>query len=101
MASNIIWPEDLNTLSDDDITRLTAEIRERRSKISATLKNAKNAMGRISDVRLRAALDKELLKFTKKFEKADKAISDLEKSLSSIMAVRLQLEDINAGPAEQ
>ena len=61
MAYNIIWPEDLNTLSDEDTTRLVAEIRERRSKIGATLKNAKNAMGRISDVRLRAALDKELL----------------------------------------
>ncbi len=98
--TNFIWPDDLNTLSETDCNRLLDDIRERRSKISATLQRVKKSAGQISDVKIRAALDKELLKFTKLLEKADKAISDVEKRLSNIAALRIQLEDVSGGSDE-
>lgn len=91
--SNVIWPDDLNDLTAAQQEELLVGIRERRSKIGQYVKNAKKVADKMSVGMVRNAIDKELMKFAKAFEKADKAIAEVEKRLNNVAALRLQLED--------
>ena len=97
MASNIIWPDDLMTLSEEDQVAMLTSMHERRAKIGNYIKNAKRVADKLSVGTLKTHIEKEITKFTKAAEKADKAIAEMEKRISTITALRIQLEDAD-GP---
>lgn len=90
---NFIWPEDLNDLTNDQLQTLMLAIRARREKIGTYLKTAKKVRDGINLASLKNHVSKQIEAFVKEYDRADKAIEKIEKRLSSIMALRLQIDD--------
>lgn len=93
MPVNFIWPEDLNDLTNEQLQARILDIRSRREKIGSHYKNAKSVRDGINLPSLKNHVSKQLEAFVKEFDKADRAIEKIEKRLSSIMALRLQIDD--------
>lgn len=90
---NFIWPEDLNDLTNEQLQVRMLEIRSRRERVGEYLKAAKKVRDGITLASLKNHVQKQLDAFVKDYDKADKAIEKIEKRMSAIMALRLQVDD--------
>lgn len=92
---NFIWPENLLDLDEAQLVGLVQDIEVRRERVKLSISNAKKLTATLTVGAVRILLEKELTKFTKSYDKAEKALEDVEKRLSNITALRLQMDDAN------
>jgi len=80
-------------MTSDEVSALVAGIRERRTKIGESIARLKKTSATLSIGQVTDKLDAEFSKFKTELEAIDKKLGKLEKRLSNIHALKLQLDD--------
>ena len=90
-------PDDITTYSEEQLTALIKDIRQRRDKPLLAFKAAQAlAQSKIED-KLKIKIDKELKMFAKVLDAVNKRIEELENRAVRITALRLEAGDISSG----
>ena len=90
-------PDDITTYSEEQLTSLIKDIRQRRDKPVAAYKALQAKAQSLIEDKLRLKIDKELKMFAKVLLRADKSIEELENRAVRITALRLEAGDITKG----
>ena len=80
-------------MTNDELDTLIAQRRERRLRSFKVYEQAEESKRRAKDERLKAKLGKQIDIMKKELDRADAALDKLDKRITVIAGIRLELED--------
>lgn len=94
MIAELINPETLAEMSQEDIEAHLAALRKRRETAMRVLRRATDRRNNLpSRAKLHADLDRKIIMLTKRLKSVDDALDKAQKVVSEIVALRLEAGD--------